>query len=66
MEQVFAAAFETWERQFREHPEEFMSAEDMAACEVLPLSESRARFFVAILNKLAGGRPWDQIAATGT
>lgn len=49
----YAKAFEVWETEFRAHPEDFMTAEEMAATEVLPLSQARAVYFNAILKRLA-------------
>lgn len=49
----FVQAFETWETRFRANPGEFMTVEEQAATEVLPLSEQRAVYFEAILTKLA-------------
>lgn len=50
---AFTRAFETWENKFRANPEAFMTADEVAAMEVLPLSEQRTACFEAILDKLA-------------
>lgn len=63
MDVPFTKAFEVWENEFRANPERFMTAEQVAAAAVLPLSEQRAVYFVAILNRLANGKPWNTIAA---
>lgn len=63
MKAAFAKAFETWEAEFRAHPERFMTEAEIAAAEMLPLAEQRAVYFEAILNTLADGKPWDSIGA---
>jgi hypothetical protein len=50
---AYTRAFDTWETRFREHPEQFMTSEEMAAAEVLTLSEQRAAYFEAILKAMA-------------
>jgi hypothetical protein len=57
MNQKFAMAFKAWEIDFRAHPEEFITESEVAAMEVLPLSEQRAVCFEAILEKLAQSEP---------
>jgi hypothetical protein len=57
----FTKAFEAWETEFRANPAGFMTTDEMAAVDVLPLSEQRSAYFVAILNKLADGQPWGAI-----
>ncbi len=61
MDMAFVRAFEAWEHDFRANPEKFMTSDQIAALDVLPLSEQRALCFVAILNRLANGRPWNAI-----
>jgi hypothetical protein len=61
MNRPFVRAFEVWETECRVAPSRFMTPEDMAAIDVLPLSEQRAAYFTAILNTLAAGRPWNAI-----
>jgi hypothetical protein len=58
---AFTKAFEVWETEWRNNPEQFMSADEVAAAELLPLSEQCAVYFEAILNKLADGKPWNSI-----
>jgi hypothetical protein len=48
----YVAAFEAWETEFREHPEQFMTDEQMAAIDLLPLAEQRTASFTAILEKV--------------
>jgi len=55
MESEFTAAFDTWEKDFREHPENYMTTEEVAAMETLPLAEGRTACFMAILDKLSTG-----------
>lgn len=43
-------AFEAWESQFREYPDDFFTHEEAAAMEVATLSEQRAIFFMAFLR----------------
>ena len=63
MSSAFTKAYEVWETDFRAHPEQFMTAEQTAAMEVLPLSEQRTICFEAILNTLANGQSWESIGA---
>ena len=65
MNQAFVRGFDVWENEFREHPEKFLTVEQMAAMETQTLSEQRATFFEAILDRLADGRPWNTIGAEG-
>lgn len=59
---AFTKAFAVWEAEFRADPAKFMTADEMAATEVLPLSEQRTACFERILNTLAGDQPWESIA----
>lgn len=61
MTAAFTKAFETWETDFRAHPEKYMTAEQLAAAAGLDLAESRAVCFEAILTTLANGQPWQTI-----
>ncbi len=49
---AIAKVFEVWEGEFRAHPDRFMTADEIAAAEVLPLSEQRAVYFEAIFKTL--------------
>lgn len=44
--------FEVWEREFREHPERFLTAEQCARMGEWTLAEQRARIFEAIASQL--------------
>jgi len=60
MERVFIDAFEVWETDFRAHPEKYMTTADIAAMEVLPLSEQRAFCMVRLMNQqLSSGSAWN-------
>jgi hypothetical protein len=59
----FTKAFEAWENEFRNDPSKFMTSEEAAALEVLPLSERRAAYFEAILNTLSAGNGWAGIGS---
>lgn len=48
----YAKAFWTWEHEFRMSPEKFMTADEIAASEELPLAEQRAVYFASILRSL--------------
>lgn len=63
---VYVQAFETWEREFREHPEQFMTADEMAAAELLPLAQQRAAYFEAIIRKHAGETPAPKVPPAAT
>jgi len=52
---AFTRAFEVWENEFRAHPEQFMTAEAIAATAALTLAEQRTACFEAILKTLADG-----------
>lgn len=64
MTQAYTKAFEVWENEFRAHPEQFMTAEEIAAAEVLTISERRAVYFDAILRKLEAGQTERAAAVT--
>jgi hypothetical protein len=51
-------AFEAWESEFREHPDRFLTKEDLSALDVQPLSAQRAEFLIAILDRLSQGQAW--------
>jgi hypothetical protein len=57
MREAFTRAFEVWETEFRAHPEQFMTADEIAAAAVLDLAEQRAVYFEAILKKLSSEPP---------
>ena len=44
-------AFDIWERDFREHPEKYMTQEKMKAMASLTLSEQRAEVLIELLGK---------------
>jgi hypothetical protein len=47
-----AKAFEAWENGFRANPEEYFTAEEVAAMGVSELSASRAVYFNELLKQL--------------
>lgn len=51
---AYISAFEMWENEFRADPRAFLTASEMAAMGVLPLSEQRATCFEGILSRVAG------------
>lgn len=50
-------AFEAWENDFRANPEDFLTAVEVAAMKVAPLSEQRAIYFMALLRSQAEPAP---------
>lgn len=48
-------AFADWENDYRANPEDFYTAEEVAAMEVASVSEARAIHFMALLRQQQGG-----------
>lgn len=60
--QPFVRAFTEWERRYRETPHQFMSDFERFTKSEQSYGESAAAYFVALLDELSGGRPWNTIA----
>jgi hypothetical protein len=50
--QALAQAFEAWENNYRANPEQFLTAEEIAAEGVSELSASRAAYMYALLMEI--------------
>lgn len=50
----FTRAFDLWETQFHQNPEQFMTAEEMAAADKATLAEERAIHMIACLRATEG------------
>jgi len=62
MRQAFAAAFEEWDRRYRENPKGFMSdVEHLLGTTPKTYGEACSAYFEKLLNELAADKPWDQI-----
>jgi hypothetical protein len=65
MNEALAAAFEEWDRRYRENPEGFMTeVEHLLGHTPRSYGELAATYLVALLNELAGGLPWNTIVRT--
>jgi hypothetical protein len=63
MLKAFEKAFEEWDRRYRENPTEFLTeVEHLLGHTPASYGQACAAYMVVLLNQLAEGKPWDQIA----
>lgn len=55
MKALFAKAFAIWEDEFRADPSRFMTTEQAAAADLLPLAEARAECLASIIDAVLAG-----------
>jgi hypothetical protein len=63
MLKAFERAFAEWDRRYRENPREFLtSVEHLLGHTPETYGEACAAYMVVLLNELADGKPWADIA----
>jgi len=65
MNEPFAVAFEEWQRRYRANPQEFANCvEELLGYTPETYGEACSVYFVALLDGLSKGQPWNTIQRT--